>query len=54
MIGNIMNLEDGTFEEYFVHDLKKVSKDPVKNVRISVAKTLIKHLKKNGISCFQI
>lgn len=37
-------LEKEYFEEYFMTELENVAKDRVRNVRISVAKVLKKHI----------
>ena len=41
-------LEMDIFEEYFMKELETVANDKVRNVRISVAKVLKKHIDKKG------
>ena len=46
MMKNLLDLDK--FEEYFMSELECVGQDRVRNVRISVAKVLMKHLSAKG------
>lgn len=47
MCRNLMDME--LFEDNFFDEFEALSKDPIKNVRIMVAKTIQKHYLKEGI-----
>jgi hypothetical protein len=47
MIDKMLDFLDN-FEDYFMKELELVANDNVRNVRISVAKVLKKHIEKKG------
>lgn len=48
MCSKMLNLDNDLFELHFKAPLLELSKDPVSNVRFSVAKILIEHINSKG------